>query len=424
MMSLCLPPVHFPPEIWNHIFGYLSVTDKCSVRAASKYFKKLIDHYSLWKDWTVVLSFKNGAYNCQFWDTLCRRKVVSVVMRSTKPKHWGHLSQSLPAVTTVVLEVPHPQPKSFILTHGFPHLARLALRNVSLLEINTGFNLQSLTHLSLCGVTKPQSDFFPLLPHLRHLTSLVCHKTNIFGKCVRMVDIFVAHLPQLKHLSVSVDYVYPPVRGPGFEAVSSLSSLELVDSMVHLLPEDTLKLIPSLNSLGVFYPNPIWGLAELAKEAENLNNLLHKFTTLTKLVIFRGGPVNLYVTSIPASVTSLTLCLPSLSSEDLAVLSVQVPNLLHLHIDLWPSHLGARTALIPELFPKLRSLRLRLEHVPEKDFLCLHQLQDLQCLEVLDWSQNLSDLTDKFRALTKHRVQIVTSRQRDVFICSCVCQVY
>lgn len=425
-MSSYLSPVNFPPEIWNHIFGYLSVTDKCSVRAASKHFKKLIDHCSLWKDWTVVLSFENGAYHRKFWETLRRRKVFSVVMRSTKAKHWGLLSQSLPAVTTVVLEASLSQPKSFSLTGDFPHLTRLALRNVSLLfDMNMGCKLQNLTHLSICGVTtKPQSDFLLLLPHLRRLTSLVCHKTNVFGKRVRMVDIFVAQLPQLKNLSLSVDYIHPQVHGPGIETVSSLSSLELVDCMVHLLPEDILKLIPSLKSLGVFYQESNWGLPKVAKEAEHLNNLLHKFTNLTKLVIFRGGPLNLYVTSIPASVTSLTLCLLGLSSEDLAVLAVQVPNLLHLHIDLWPAHLGARTALIPELFPKLRSLRLRQEHVPEKDFLCLHKLQDLQCLEVLDWSQNLSHLTDKFRAITQHRVQIVTSRQRDALICSCVSQVY
>lgn len=424
-MSLCPSPVHLPAEVWNHIFGFLSVTDKCSVRACSKYFKKLIDHWSLWKDWTVVLTYKKGSSNCRFWDTLRRRKVSSVVMRSTRAKDWSHLSQALPALTTVVMEPDTSQPETLNLTNDFPHLTRLALRNVSLsLDTNTGFKLQHLTHLSLCGVNiKPPSDFFLLLPYLRSLTSLVCHNADIFRERVMMIDMFVALLPELKHLSLS-DCIYPQARGPGFGTVSSLSSLELINCSTlgtPPLPEDTLTMIPSLRRLAIFYDS-VNRMQTL--ELQNLNSSVCKFTNLSNLVIVNDSPMGLYDTSIPATVTSLTLCIPGLSSEDLAAVAAQVPNLLHLHADPWPSHLGAHTARIPELFPKLRSLRLRQNHVPEKDFLCLHRLQDLQCLEILDWGQNLSELTNKFRALTKHRVQVVTSRQRDAFICFCVCRVY
>lgn len=423
-MSLCPSSVHFPPEVWNHIFGFLSVTDKGSVRACSKYFKKLIDHWSLWKDWTVVLTYKKGSSNCRFWDILRRRKVSSVVMRSTKAKDWSHLCQALPALTTVVMESVCSQPQTLNFTNDFPRLTRLALRNVPLLlDANMGFKLQRLTHLSLCGVDiKPPSDFLLLMPYLRSLTSLVCHNTH-FRKPVWMVDTFVA-LPELKHLSLSADYIYLQAREPGFGKVSSLSSLELINCSTHPLPEDTWTMIPSLRSLAIFYKSSLQEFPELLLELENLKCWLSKFTNLSNLVIVKGLPVSLYATSIPATVTSLTLCVPGLASEDLAAVAAQVPNLLQLHVDPWPSHLGAHTARIPELFPKLRSLRLRQNHVPEKDFLCLHRLQDLQCLEILDRGQNLSDLSNKFRALTKHRVQVVTSRQRDAFICSCVSKVY
>uniref|UniRef100_A0A3Q3BCP6 F-box domain-containing protein n=1 Tax=Kryptolebias marmoratus TaxID=37003 RepID=A0A3Q3BCP6_KRYMA len=421
-----MPPsassVHFPPEVWNHIFGYLSVSEKCSVRACCKYFKKLIDHWSLWKDWTVVLSYGNGPYSCRFWDTLRRRKVSSVVMRSTKAKHWSVLSGTLPALSSVVVEALSPQSESFNLTSGFPHLTRLALRNVSLLlDANMGSKLHRLTHLSMCGVTvKPNSDLFLCLPYLRSLTSLVCHNADLFRKGVRVVDTLVALLPELKHLSLSAKYTCPQVGGPGLGTASSLSSLELIDCSTRPLPEDTLSAIPSLKSLSVFYKSSLQESLEMSAGLASLRNWLGRLTKLSSLTVVKGLPVSSYVASIPAGVTSLALVVPGLSSKDLVAVATQVPNLLHLHIDPWPSHLGAHTARIPELFPKLRSLRLRQEHVPEEDFLCLHQLQDLQCLEILDRGRNLSGLIEKFQALTKHRVQVVTSSQRDMFVCPCV----
>uniref|UniRef100_A0A3Q1C2B6 F-box domain-containing protein n=1 Tax=Amphiprion ocellaris TaxID=80972 RepID=A0A3Q1C2B6_AMPOC len=67
--------LQLPSEVWNHIFGYLSVADKFNVRASCKYFKRLVDHASLWKDWTIVLeritlftelwSFNNCLISCE-----------------------------------------------------------------------------------------------------------------------------------------------------------------------------------------------------------------------------------------------------------------------------------------------------------------------------------------------------------------------
>ncbi|XP_037642678.1 uncharacterized protein LOC119498152 [Sebastes umbrosus] len=257
-----------PAEVWNHVFGYLSAADKFSVRASCKYFKKLVDHGSLWKDW------------------------------------------------------------------------------------------------------------------------------------------------------------YPPTPGPlrGGAGDLVLSTLELIDCTDHSLPEDAMSLMPGLKSLAVFYKQEV---SDRQLNGCHLKTWLSDLPQLLKLVVVKGPPVRTYAPSIPATLTSLTLCVAGLSSEDMAAVAVQVPNLLHLHIDPWPSHLGPLTGQIPRLFPKLKSLKLRREHVPETDFLHLHQLQDLEYLEILDSCPHLSELTGKLRALTKYRLQVTTSRpRRDVLSCPCVSQVY
>nr|XP_046240329.1 uncharacterized protein LOC124056684 isoform X1 [Scatophagus argus]XP_046240330.1 uncharacterized protein LOC124056684 isoform X2 [Scatophagus argus] len=432
------PALLLPPEVWNHVFQYLSATDKFGVRASCKYFKKLVDHGSLWKDWSVVLGFQNGPYNSQFWTTLRRRKVTSVVMRSAKAKDWRQLALSLPTLTTLVLD---PSSKASLdCLKDFPHLKRLAIRNSCtslLLDASTVCHPQQVTHLNLCDVKLPTtalSPFISAVSQFVNLTSLVCHKIVIFEEAILMLRSILACLPKLKHLSLSVVHtLYASARRrPGCLGVHgqagapSLSSLELIGCMEHSLPEDAMKLMPGLKSLAVFYRQAHQDMSERwPSPACHLKTWLSDLPQLSTLVIVKGPPVKKYVTSIPATVTSLTLCVAGLSLQDMAAITMQVPNLLHLHIDPWPSHLGFHAAQIPQLFPKLRSLKLRHEHIPEKDFLALHQLQDLQYLEILDSRPHLSELTRKLQALTKHRLQVkISPHQRDVLSCCCPYEVY
>ncbi|GAA6222261.1 uncharacterized protein LOC116034418 [Lates japonicus] len=431
------PALQLPSEVWNHVFGYLSAADKLNVRASCKYFKKLVDHGSLWKDWAVVLSFQNGSYNSQFWATLRRRKVTSVVVRSTKAKDWKQLAQSLPALTTVVMD--QSSQKSLECLKDFPHLKRLAIRNSCtsvLLDTSTVSKPQQLTHFSICDVAFPSravGGVISAVSHFTNLTSLVCHQVGVLEDTILMVHSILSHLPKLKHLSLSVVHRLctfhsvprpnpGPLRGAHEQAGAlALSSLELIDCMDHSLPEDAMRLMPGLKSLAVFYRHSHQEMADrLPSPVCHLTTWLCDLPQLSTLVIVKGPPVNKYVTSIPATVTSLTLCVPGLSSEDMAAAAAQTPNLLHLHVDPWPSHLGAHTAQIPLLFPKLKRLKLRHEHVPEKDFLSLHQLQDLEYLEILDSRPHLSELIGKLQALTNYRLEVTTSpRQRDVLSCQC-----
>uniref|UniRef100_A0A3P8RXP0 F-box domain-containing protein n=1 Tax=Amphiprion percula TaxID=161767 RepID=A0A3P8RXP0_AMPPE len=423
--------LQLPSEVWNHIFGYLSVADKFNVRASCKYFKRLVDHASLWKDWTIILGFKKGSYNSQFWATLRRRKLSSVVVRSSKAKDLRQLALCLPALTTVVMDQSAQETLNCL--KDFPNVKRLVIRNsrtALLLDASTMSQPQQLTHLNMCNVTFPTTSlgsFISVISQFTNLTSLVCHQMGIFGEAVPIIHSIRGCLPKLKHLSLSVVHIFCALHrlnsyplGGAQEQASTLSSLELIDYTDHAMPDDALRCMSGLNRLAVFYKQEIW-----PSPVCHLKTWLHDLPQLSTLVVVHGPPVNMYVTSIPATVTSLTLCVAGLSSEDMAAVAVQLPNLLHLHIDPWPSHLGHHTAEIPKLFRKLKSLKLRHKHVPEKDFLHLHQLQDLEDLEILDPEPHLSEFIGKLQALTKYRLGVTTCRRhRDVLSCPCVCQVY
>lgn len=423
-----LPP-QLPAEVWVSVFEYLTATDKSNVRASCKYFKKLIDRGALWRDWTVILNFKKGPFNNHFWATLRRRKVSSVLVRSSKAKDWKQLAMSLPALSTVVMD--QSSHKSISCLKEFPHLKRLAIRNSDgavFLDLHTVCQPQQLTHLSMCDVRIPRTSvkgFISVVSNFTNLTSLVCHQMRIVGETAGVIHSILTCLPKLKHLSLSaVDLCSFPRSDPfhfkagvyGGASPPALSSLELIGCIDSSFPQEGLGLMPHLNRLAVSYKHSSHALPVC-----HLKTWLCNLPQLSTLFIVRGPPVNMYVTSIPASVVSLSLCVPGLSSEDMAAVAVQVPNLLHLHIDSLHSHLGAHVSQIPQLFPKLRSLNLHHGQVPEKDFLQLHHLQHLESLEILDNQPHLSERISKLRSLTNYRLHItVPPHKKDQFSCSCV----
>lgn len=438
---MAVSPSQLPSEVWSHVFGYLSAADKFSIRCCCKYFKKLVDHGSLWKGWTVVLGFRNGSYNSPFWTSLRRRKVTSAVMRSTKAKDWKQLAMSLPDLITVVMD--QSSQESLNCLKNFPHLKRLFIRGSCksfLLDEATVSQPLQLTHLSICNVKFRSAAIDSLIfavSQFKNLTFLVCHNTGIIEESVWMLHNILTCLPKLKHLSMNtVHILYPPRNHPrpkpsplggahGQESAMALSSLELINHSDHSLPEDAMRLVPGLRRLAVFYQHSEEELAKLGTPVCHLKTWLCDLPQLTTLVIVKGPSIYKYVSSIPATVTSLTLRVAGISSEEMAAVAAQVPDLLHLHMDPWPSHLGAVTAQIPHLFPKLKSLKIRHEHVPEKDFLHLHKLQDLKYLEILDSRPGLCELTRKLQTLTNHRLRVTTfSCHRDILACPCVCQLY
>lgn len=424
--------VTLPPEVWTNVFGYLSTADRSSVRASCKYFKKLVDHWSLWRVWSVVLNAKT-VYNSQFLATLRRRRVSSALVRgnssSSSDKRLQLIASSLPEVSTVVME--HCPVVNSSCLQRFLNLRRLAIRDScisNLLIASAVCRPELLTHLSLCGV-KTSSTFCTDIKPLTNLVYLVHHESDTSTKPFQAANFFRVQHPKLTHLSLSSKshFAHPaPEALPQEPHGASLSSFELVGAVDYMLHADAMKTMPDLTSLAVFYRESSLKMQELLLPFDScMARWLRDLRHLSTLTIVEGPQVKTYASFIPATVTSLTLCVRDLSPEDMDAMALQVPNLQHLHIDPWPSFLGTHTAKIPQLFPKLRTLKLCHENVPEEYFLQLHRLQDLETLEVLDGSPQFSELAEKLKALTNYRLRVIISQpDRGVMSCPCVLQVY
>lgn len=417
------PAELFPSEVWSHVFSYLSAAEKSCVRASCTYFRKLIDHPSLWRDWSVVLDFVSGSYDTFFWETLRRRKVTSVVLRNSHSKHIKVVASSLPAVTILVMDGCIGVDLQYL--SGFKNLKSLAIRSaymVDLESVSTESLRQQLTHFSLCN--NPFNDILrniSVVCQFKNLTSLVFHEIN-WGIPFSKIKPILAALPKLEHLSL---HMYFPTTDLGnflvFEPnACQLTSLEIL-GRGQLLPENAMKHMSQLKRFAVFYkdvPRKMPG----DEPSSAMSNWLSDLHELSTLVIVKGPPVKTYVSSIPVTLTDLTLHDSNFSLKDMAALAAQIPNLQHLHLDTWPSHLGANASQIPKLFPNLKSLKIRHEHIPEKNFLDLHQLQNLEILEIVDSHPDLPALIRRLRILTKYRLRVLSPPyQTDVLSCPCVC---
>lgn len=417
------PAELFPSEVWNHLFSYLSAAEKACVRASCTYFKKLIDHPSLWRHWSVVLDFVSNSYEPYFWETLRRRKVTSVVLRNSHYKHIKVVASSLPAVTILVMDGYIEVNLQYL--NGFKHLKSLAVRGAFMADlesISAESLCQQLTHFSLCNI-----NFHDILRNIsvvcqfKNLTSLVLHET-IWGLPFSKIKTLLAALPKLEHLSLHL--YFPTTVRDRFLVLEpnapQLTSLEVL-GRGQLLPENAMKRMSQLKRFAVFYKDtPRERLG--SKPLSAMSHWLSDLRDLSTLVIVKGPPVKTYVSSIPASLTDLTLHDSNFSLQDMAAVAAQVPHLQHLHLDTWPSHLGANASQIPKLFPNLKSLKIRHEHIPEKNFLDLHQLQDLELLEIVDSHPDLPALVRRLRILTKYRLRVlIPPYRRDVLSCPCVC---
>lgn len=417
------PSELLPSEVWNHVFSYLSEADKSCVRVACTYFRKLIDHPSLWRNWSVVLDFPNGSYYPFFWETLRRRKVTGVVLRTNKSKHIENVACSLPGLTTLVME--GCDAANIECLKSFKNLKSLSIRGANVANLTMVSEPEQLTHLSLChlpfiGTFKTISA----LTQFKNLVSLSLHVLTWGIEFSKMKGLLSA-LPKLKHLALHVFFSRSNRDNIDISEPNApqLTSLELF-AKSYPLPENAMKLMPKLKRLTMYYkdgPQERPGNRPQSVMGKWLGDL-HELSTL---VIVEGPLVKEYVASIPATLMDLTLRISKFSLEDMAAVAAQTPNLQHLHLDTWPSHLGVNVSQIPKLFPKLKRLAIRFAHVPEKNFLDLHQLQDLEILEILDSHPDLPALVQRLRILTRYRLRVlIPPYQRDVLSCLCVSGMY
>lgn len=204
-----------PPEVWVYVFSYLSTEERHTVRTSCRYLMRLIDHPSLWRDHTVVLSDLRR-YTYGFWDTLQHRKMTRVAVRHLRRKEWRRLVKFLPTLSAIVFVDGGRLYKQKYLDNlsRFPELRDLGVRNATWDEPMLGRSLtehlqEQLTHLSVCNVRLPCIvEFIDAVSHLVNLRYLLFHQQGEgYGlDTVRPVPRGVFHnlllsLRKLRHLS-------------------------------------------------------------------------------------------------------------------------------------------------------------------------------------------------------------------------------
>ncbi|XP_034419119.1 uncharacterized protein LOC117751391 isoform X2 [Cyclopterus lumpus] len=426
--------LQLPAELWLQVFSFLSWRDKLNVRCTCAHFKYLLDKSRpLWRGFCVVLK-DFSRYNPPFWRSLAERRVDVIVVRSGKRKHLKQLATWLPALGALRLDDWREGGVTELkLFHRMQCLSVTScsapLKNVDFL-----FSLsQQLLQLRLCNVklTCTASHLLAALSQLTRLTLLQLHHDGSLR--VPTLSGVLTHLSELKHLSwtmityrtLSHDFFSPAhLTGGGALQLSDLQLLNY-DAVV---TQEVLQPLSHLRSLSIFHlysvPGPIC----------HLQTWLTSLPQLLSLSVHGGHPLAVYADFLPSSLLSLTLCV-DLQPEDLQVVSRRAPHLEHLHLEPWSSSTSL-VRLLPQLFPHLRTLRIRHHHLSDNDFLHLQQLQHLVTLEVLDsfykpdptdpsWvihqpSPRLRQLISDLQELTNHRVQVITSSHREPLSCHCI----
>ncbi|KAM9842683.1 uncharacterized protein ACBR49_014073 isoform 2-T2 [Aulostomus maculatus] len=402
-------PLQLPAELWLQVFNFLSWRDKLSVRCTCAYFRKVLDaSRPHWYGFCVVLR-KLSRYNRPFWRSLAQRHIGTVSLRSGKRKYLRQVSAWLPALHTLHLEDwTDSSIDELKLFHQLQHLC-ITSCSAPLKSFDFLFPLsQHLSQLSICNVqyTCPSSHLLATISQLTRLTSLCLHhdgSQRFPAPCG-----VLKHLKELRHLSWTM--ITYRTLSPDF-----FSSTHLIDEHPTGLQLSDLQL--------------------LDYDATVTLEVLQPLSHLSSLSIF-----HLY--SVPGPTCHLQtwlMALPHLRHlsvhADLQTVSLRAPQLETLHLEPWgPS--SSLVRLLPQLFPYLKTLRIRHHHVPDEDFLQLQQLQYLDTLEILDSyhrpdpsdpakvtyepSPRLLQLTSDLQKHSSRRLRVLISSQRDPRSCYCV----
>ncbi|XP_055028538.2 uncharacterized protein [Misgurnus anguillicaudatus] len=416
-----------PEEVWIHVFGFLSNRDKLNVRSTCKSFLRLIDHWSLWKNAVVVMQ-KIGQYDSHFWSTLGKRKTRCIVVQKANVKDVQKLVTWLPWISSLTLN--QCSDGTALSTLGtLKHLRRLVIRQCLCPSLTRSLSsLRQLTHLCLCEVQRASiMEISAAISQLVNLTTLYYHEDkNPIPK--NALHGMLKCLPNLKHLSLRMgpkygilpdDYFcHTACESPGVTQ-GGLTCLELKNYEDPYLSSAAITRLSSLTKLTVHYKGWI-----VDTNQNNLANWLQGLPLLSELVISLGYPLSVYAKSIPRTVTSLSLIGVRAELESVRIMGEQVPNLLHLHLDLCCHDSCDIIKEMPQIFPNLQTLKVRHHDVPVSVFLGLQDLPRLEQLVILDAPQSPSptvlDLTQKLHVQTNNRIRVLHSvGPKDQTSCSC-----
>ncbi|KAG5265538.1 hypothetical protein AALO_G00243590 [Alosa alosa] len=359
-----------PEEIWMEVFKYLSKSDKLNVRSCCTYFKRLVDHRSLWKNETIALrTFKS--YKANFWKTLRCRMLASVIVDDANEKEWKKIVTSLPWLRSELMN------------------AISQLSNLTSLRLHEG------------RYPIPKQTFHALLrslPKLKHLS-------------LRM---WTGQALPDDYLNLSGEALGSPDLHNG---KNGLTSLELLNYMDPMLSPVALDHLPFLESLTVKYDRR-------DKGRSHLRSWLKSLTHLTELTVMNGHPFRGYATSLPRTLRTLSLTGMMMRPGAMALAAKKVPDLQHLHYDPFDFKGDIIIVEIPRLFPQLQTLKIRSFGMSGRDLLRLGEMHQMKRLVFLDGRSShspiSSELLCRFQVLTDYRVHVVLSGEpTDKAACLC-----
>ncbi|XP_066529284.1 uncharacterized protein im:7136021 isoform X2 [Hoplias malabaricus] len=355
-----------PEEVWLLVFEYLPTPDKFSVRSSCKLFRRLIDRPTFWRNTTVYLD-KITSYKPHFWKTLRQRKTSSVVaLKASGVREWTEISSRLPWLCSLSLHL-CSDPKGLETLGLLKNLKRLDILQCRCPNLASLTSLVQLTRISLCEIVRaPRTDVYNAVSQLTNLTSIYYHENKnpiprtAFHNILRC-------LPNLKRLSLKMganqsplpsDYFCPndtnQMSGEPKYGTLGLTSLELLNYMDPMVSPTALQSIPSLKSLTVQYR--CWvAVSSLCP----LKSWLSTLPSLAELSISYGYELGAYAKSVPGTVQNLQLKAVVGELEDVREIALKVPDLLCLHLDLYCRNTHSYVAELPQLFPKLQSLKIR-----------------------------------------------------------------
>ncbi|KAL2099115.1 hypothetical protein ACEWY4_005595 [Coilia grayii] len=433
-MNHAMNAFRLPEEIWMNVFKYLPKSDKMNVRSCCRHFKRLVDHRCLWKDETVVLR-RLKSYNSNFWKTLRKRMLTSVVVINIHEKDWKHIVTNLPWLRSVTIDSSNVDSDVLTNLSRLKELKRLVIRTLprySGLAKKMAL-LPQLEHLSLCRVHNAvRSEILSAVSQLCNLTSLHYHEGHSPIPKQTFHDLLNG-LPKLRHLSLRMwpnhgslpdDYLNISrvvLDSSGLHhGNKGLTSLELLNYMDPMLSPVALDHLPFLQNLTVKY---IRRVTEAGNKC-HLRAWLKSLSHLTELTVNYGHPLSVYADVLPRKLKNMSLSGMMVESGAMVLAGSKVPDLLHLCYDPFVFNGHSCLEEISRFFTQLQSLKVRYYSVSERDLMGLGRMQQLRRLVILgarpDNCPISSELLAELQMQTEHRIQVVLAGDaREPAACSC-----
>ncbi|XP_048393159.2 uncharacterized protein im:7136021 isoform X1 [Stegostoma tigrinum] len=428
--------LNLPQDILLEVFRYLTPVGKDNVRATCKYFQQLIDHPTLWTDSIIVLKSLQCC-NSNFWRTLRKRRIRSVVIKEATQKQQQRMVNLLPDLIAVTIDV-KKNLESLSTFKSLTNLQKLQLSNkLQVLDqklLREMALFKQLTHLVICTSVFIQDSSLCHLAELTKLQALTLHAGQK-SPSLTSLHYVLFRLPELRELSLSsvecwdnlsLCFTSPEMTTPKLTEHDSfepqnisrlrLEKLSLLNSINGPLSATALQQLSKVCSFSVSLSK-----SPISLTSNFVHSMLENVTSITELELSWTGPVAEYVKILPSGLASLDLINTRLSSVDVQLLSESSGTTLkHLGLVLCSGITEIMLKRLPKQFPFLQSLDLSGCKLLKPDILV--GFAELAFLKEVVISNNphLTDVTLKrFQMLTDNRVHVTQKNKRNHDRCDC-----